>query len=106
MAQEIVDLFKKITGHAKEYGFIYPSSEIYDGLSAVYDYGPNGVELKNNIKQYWWAAMVQMQENIVGLDSAIFMHPKIWKGRQTRLVCQFNVPHALHFRAMAGIVLT
>ena len=52
MAQEIVDLFKKITGHAKEYGFIYPSSEIYDGLSAVYDYGPNGVELKNNIKQY------------------------------------------------------
>ncbi|MCF8317912.1 MAG: glycine--tRNA ligase, partial [Haliscomenobacter sp.] len=79
MAQEIVDLFKKITGHAKEYGFIYPSSEIYDGLSAVYDYGPNGVELKNNIKQYWWAAMVQMQENIVGLDSAIFMHPKIWK---------------------------
>lgn len=74
-----MDLFKKITGHAKEYGFIYPSSEVYDGLSAVYDYGPNGVELKNNIKQYWWAAMVQMQENIVGLDSAIFMHPKIWK---------------------------
>lgn len=79
MAEEIADLFRKVTAHAKEYGFIYPSSEVYDGLGAVYDYGPNGVELKNNIKQYWWAAMVQLQENIVGLDSAIFMHPRIWK---------------------------
>ncbi|MBO4738626.1 MAG: glycine--tRNA ligase [Bacteroidales bacterium] len=73
------DLFKKITAHAKEYGFIFPSSEIYDGLSAVYDYGQLGVELKNNIKQYWWKAMVQMHENIVGIDSAIFMHPTTWK---------------------------
>lgn len=73
------DLFKKIISHSKEYGFIYPSSEIYDGLSAVYDYGVYGVELKNNIKQYWWKAMTQMHENIVGIDSAIFMHPKIWK---------------------------
>ncbi|MCI5058368.1 MAG: glycine--tRNA ligase [Flavobacteriales bacterium] len=73
------DLLKKIIAHAKEYGFVFPSSEIYDGLGAVYDYGQNGVELKNNIKQYWWKSMVQMHENIVGLDSAIFMHPKIWK---------------------------
>ncbi|MFH1320419.1 MAG: glycine--tRNA ligase [Bacteroidota bacterium] len=73
------DLFKKIISHAKEYGFVFPSSEIYDGLSAVYDYGQNGVELKNNIKAHWWKAMVQMNENIVGLDSAIFMHPTTWK---------------------------
>ena len=77
MAQE--DLFKKIVAHAKEYGFVFPSSEIYDGLSAVYDYGQNGVELKNNIKRYWWDAMTQLNENIVGLDSAIFMHPTIRK---------------------------
>ncbi|MFO7789781.1 MAG: glycine--tRNA ligase [Bacteroidales bacterium] len=73
------DNFSKIIAHAKEYGFIFQSSEIYDGLSAVYDYGQTGVELKNNIKQYWWDAMVKMQESIVGLDSAIFMHPKVWK---------------------------
>lgn len=73
------ELFKKIVAHAKEYGFIFPSSEIYDGLSAVYDYGQLGVELKNNIKQYWWKSMVQMHENIVGIDSSIFMHPTIWK---------------------------
>ncbi len=73
------DLFKKIVSHCKEYGFIYPSSEVYEGLGGVYDYGPYGTELKNNIKAYWWKAMVQMHENIVGLDSAIFMHPKIWK---------------------------
>lgn len=73
------ELFKKIISHAKEYGFVFPSSEIYDGLSAVYDYGPFGVELKNNIKEYWWKSMVQYHENIVGLDSAIFMHPAIWK---------------------------
>ena len=73
------ELFKKITAHAKEYGFIFQSSEIYDGLSAVYDYGQNGVELKNNIKEYWWKAMVRYHENIVGIDSAIFMHPTIWK---------------------------
>ncbi|MGN0086030.1 MAG: glycine--tRNA ligase [Alloprevotella sp.] len=77
MAQE--DIFKKIVSHCKEYGFVFPSSEIYDGLGAVYDYGQNGVELKNNIKQYWWQSMVQMHENIVGLDSAIFMHPTVWK---------------------------
>ena len=73
------DLFKKIISHAKEYGFIFPSSEIYDGLSAVYDYGQLGVELKNNIRQYWWKAMVQLNENIVGIDTAIFMHPTVWK---------------------------
>lgn len=73
------DVFKKVVSHAKEYGFIFPSSEIYDGLSAIYDYGQNGAELKNNIKQYWWKAMVQLNENIVGLDSAIFMHPTTWK---------------------------
>ncbi|MCL2434712.1 MAG: glycine--tRNA ligase [Lentimicrobiaceae bacterium] len=73
------ELFKQIIAHAKEYGYIFPSSEIYDGLSAVYDYGQYGVELKNNIKQYWWRAMVQFHENIVGIDSAIFMHPTVWK---------------------------
>ncbi len=77
MAQE--DIFKKLVSHCKEYGFVFPSSEIYDGLGAVYDYGQNGVELKNNIKQYWWQSMVLLHENIVGIDSAIFMHPTIWK---------------------------
>jgi len=79
MAQNDDNLLKKITAHAKEYGFIFPSSEIYDGLGAAYDYGQNGVELKNNIKQYWWKAMVQLNENIVGIDAAIFMHPTTWK---------------------------
>jgi len=73
------DLFRNVISHAKEYGFVFPSSEIYDGLSAVYDYGQLGAELKNNIKQYWWKSMVQMHENIVGIDSAIFMHPTTWK---------------------------
>jgi glycyl-tRNA synthetase len=71
--------FKKIISHCKEYGFIFQSSEIYEGLSAVYDYGQNGVELKNNLRQYWWRSMVQLHQNIVGLDSAIFMQPKVWK---------------------------
>jgi len=73
------DKFKKLVAHSKEYGYIFQSSEVYDGLAAVYDYGPYGVELKNNIKQYWWKSMVHLNENIVGLDSAIFMHPKTWK---------------------------
>ncbi len=73
------EFFKKITSHAKEYGFVFPSSEIYDGLSAVYDYGQNGAELKNNIRQYWWKSMVQYHENIVGIDASIFMHPTTWK---------------------------
>ena len=73
------ETLKKIVSHAKEYGFVFPSSEIYDGLGAVYDYGQNGVELKNNIKRYWWSAMTLLHENIVGIDSAIFMHPTIWK---------------------------
>ena len=77
MTQE--DLFKNLIAHTKEYGFIFPSSEIYDGLGAVYDYGQLGSELKNNIKRYWWKAMVRLNENIVGIDSAIFMHPKIWE---------------------------
>ena len=73
------EVFKKVVAHAKEYGFIFQSSELYDGLGAVYDYGPNGVELKNNIRDYWWKSMVNMNDNIVGLDSAIFMHPTTWK---------------------------
>ena len=74
-----LDKFKSVISHAKEYGFIFQSSEIYDGLSAVYDYAQNGVELKNNIRQYWWKSMVQMHDNIVGIDSAILMHPTTWK---------------------------
>ncbi|HET6559541.1 MAG TPA: glycine--tRNA ligase [Prolixibacteraceae bacterium] len=77
MAQE--DVFKKLVAHCKEYGFVFQSSEIYDGLGAVYDYAQNGVELKNNIKKYWWDSMILLHENIVGIDSAIFMHPTIWK---------------------------
>lgn len=77
MTQE--ELFKKLVAHCKEYGFVFPSSEIYDGLGAVYDYGQNGVELKNNIKRYWWDSMVKLHENIVGLDAAIFMHPRTWE---------------------------
>ena len=73
------DIFKKIISHCKEYGYVFQSSEIYDGLAAAYDYGPNGVELKNNIKQYWWKSMVNMHENIVGIDSSIFMHSKTWE---------------------------
>ena len=71
--------FKNIISHAKEYGFVFPSSEIYDGLSAVYDYGQNGVELKNNIKEYWWKSMTLFNDNIVGIDASIFMHPTTWK---------------------------
>lgn len=73
------DSFKNLVSHAKEYGFVFPSSEIYDGLSAVYDYGQYGAELKKNIRDYWWKAMVQFHENIVGIDAAIFMHPTTWK---------------------------
>ena len=84
MAQE--DVFKKIVSHCKEYGFVFPSSDIYDGLAAVYDYGQNGVELKNNIKQYWWQSMVLLHSNIVGIDAAIFMHPTVamWMLSTTR----------------------
>jgi len=73
------DLFRNVVSHAKEYGFVFQSSEIYDGLGAVYDYGQNGVELKKNIREYWWKAMVQMHQNIVGIDAAILMHPTTWK---------------------------
>ncbi len=73
------EIFKKLIAHCKEYGFVFQSSEIYDGLSAVYDYGQYGVELKNNIKKYWWDSMTLLHENIVGIDSAIFMHPTVWK---------------------------
>ena len=83
MAQE--DVFKKVVSHCKEYGFVFPSSEIYDGLAAVYDYGQNGVELKNNIKQYWWQSMVLLHDNIVGIDSAIFMHLPFGKLRDTSM---------------------
>lgn len=73
------DLFKNVISHAKEYGYIFASSEIYDGLSAVYDYGQNGAELKRNLREYWWKSMVQMHQNILGLDASILMHPKTWK---------------------------
>lgn len=71
--------FRDIVAHAKEYGFVYPSSEIYEGLQAVYDYGPYGAELKKNIKELWWNTMTRFNDDIVGLDSAIFMHPDTWK---------------------------
>src|ERR1700687_1540419 len=71
--------FSEIIAHCKEYGYIFPSSEIYDGLSAVYDYGQNGAQLKKNIRDYWWKSMTQLHENIVGIDAAIFMHPTVWK---------------------------
>lgn len=74
MTQE--ELFKKLVAHSKEYGFIFPSSEIYDGLSAVYDYGQQGVELKNNIKRYWWESMVRLHDNIVGIDSGDLHAPE------------------------------
>ncbi len=70
---------QNIIAHCKEYGFVFQSSEIYDGLSAVYDYGQYGSELKKNIRDYWWKSMTQMHENIVGIDAAIFMHPTVWK---------------------------
>ncbi|MCX7651054.1 MAG: glycine--tRNA ligase [Flavobacteriales bacterium] len=73
------DLLKKITAHCKEYGFVFPTTEIYDGPGAVYDYGPMGCALKNNIRRYWWESMVEAHENIVGIDSAILMHPTTWK---------------------------
>jgi glycyl-tRNA synthetase len=79
MAQQEENLLKKVISHAKEYGFVFPSSEIYDGLASVYDYGQQGVELKNNIKEYWWRFMTQLHDNIVGIDAAIFMHPTTWK---------------------------
>ncbi|MFN5323498.1 MAG: glycine--tRNA ligase [Bacteroidota bacterium] len=79
MAANNDDLFKNLVSHCKEYGFVFPSSEIYDGLSAVYDYGQYGSELKNNIRSYWWNSMTRLHENIVGIDAAIFMHPTTWK---------------------------
>src|SRR4029077_6946133 len=82
--------FQAIISHCKEYGFIFPSSEIYDGLQAVYDYGQWGSELKKNIKDYWWKSMTQMPENIVGIDAAIFMHPTTWKA--SGHVDNFNDP--------------
>src|SRR5262245_369563 len=82
--------FQDIISHCKEYGFIFPSSEIYDGLQAVYDYGQWGSELKKNIKDYWWKSMTQLQENIVGIDAAIFMHPTTWKA--SGHVDNFNDP--------------
>ena len=88
MTQE--ELFKKLVAHCKEYGFIFPSSEIYDGLSAVYDYGQLGVDLKNNVKRYWWDAMTKLHDNVVGIDAAIFMHPKTWEA--SGHVSAFNDP--------------
>src|ERR1700754_2702331 len=82
--------FQAIISHSKEYGFVFPSSEIYDGLQAVYDYGQWGSELKKNIRDYWWKSMTQLQENIVGIDAAIFMHPTTWKA--SGHVDNFNDP--------------
>src|SRR5688572_5955265 len=82
--------FQAIISHCKEYGFIFPSSEIYEGLQAVYDYGQWGSELKKNIRDYWWKSMVQYHENIVGIDAAIFMHPTTWKA--SGHVDNFNDP--------------
>lgn len=73
------DRLTKITSFAKRRGFVFPSSEIYSGFGAIYDYGPYGVELANNIKKYWWKWFVQMRDDIVGLDAAIFMNPKVWE---------------------------
>jgi len=84
------DDFKKVISHAKEYGYVFQSSEIYDGLSAVYDYAQNGAELKKNIREYWWKAMVQLNDSIVGVDAAIFMHPTTW--RASGHVDAFNDP--------------
>ncbi|MET0463686.1 MAG: glycine--tRNA ligase, partial [Chitinophagaceae bacterium] len=82
--------FQAIISHCKEYGFIFPSSEIYDGLQAVYDYGQMGSELKKNIRDYWWKSMTQLHDNIVGIDAAIFMHPTTWKA--SGHVDNFNDP--------------
>ena len=82
--------FQAIISHCKEYGFIFPSSEIYDGLQAVYDYGQMGAELKKNIRDYWWKSMTQLNDNIVGIDAAIFMHPTTWKA--SGHVDNFNDP--------------
>ncbi len=84
------EVFKKVISHAKEYGFVVQSSEIYDGLSAVYDYAQNGAELKKNIREYWWQAMVQLNQNIVGIDAAIFMHPTTRKA--SGHIDAFNYP--------------
>ncbi|MFY0672103.1 MAG: glycine--tRNA ligase [Bacteroidia bacterium] len=89
MSQKL-DNFKEIISHSKEYGYVFPSSEIYDGLGAVYDYGPYGVELKKNIRDYWWKAMVEINDDVVGLDAAIFMNPKTWKA--SGHVDNFNDP--------------
>ena len=102
MAQE--DVFKKIVSHCKEYGFVFPSSEIYDGLGAVYDYGQNGVELKNNIKQYWWKAMTMLHENIVGIDSAILCTQQY--GRPQVTLMPSMIPSSTTATLRSVIVLT
>jgi glycyl-tRNA synthetase len=79
MANEIINNFQEIISHCKEYGYIFPSSELYDGLSAVYDYGQMGAQLKKNLRDEWWKSMTQLHDNIVGIDAAIFMHPTVWK---------------------------
>ena len=84
MAKEATSVFEQgnfpdIISHCKEYGYIFPSSEIYDGLSAVYDYGQMGSQLKKNLRDEWWKSMTQLNDNIVGIDAAIFMHPTTWK---------------------------
>jgi glycyl-tRNA synthetase len=88
--QDTASALKDIISHAKEYGFVFPSSEIYDGLQAVYDYGQNGVELKNNLKTLWWKAMTMLNDNVVGIDASIFMHPLTWKA--SGHVDSFNDP--------------
>ena len=82
--------FQDIVSHCKKLGFIFQSSDIYGGLSAVYDYGPMGSMLKNNLKSFWWQSMTRLHDNIVGIDAAIFMDPKVWKA--SRHVDAFNDP--------------
>jgi glycyl-tRNA synthetase len=74
-----MDLLKKVTALAKRRGIIYPNSEIYGGIGGFYDYGPVGVEMKNNLKKYWWKYMVDTRENVVGIDGTIITHPKVWE---------------------------
>ncbi len=73
------DILQRITALAKRRGIIFPNSEIYGGIGGFYDYGPVGVEMKNNLKRYWWKNIVDMRENVVGIDGSIITHPKVWE---------------------------
>jgi len=68
---------------SKRRGFVYPNSEIYGGVSGIYDFGPLGVELRNNIRRYWWWSMVQLNDNVVGIEGSIITHPRVWERAAT-----------------------